>query len=83
MIIALPSATEMAIFVGDHPVLAAVVLIVGILLAPAVWSRRAERRCAAAAVLAKVLDAVVSVAQLGVVLVIAVVLGDRPNRVRT
>jgi hypothetical protein len=55
--------------VAAQPVLLLVVVLV---VWPAVWSSRPERRCAAAGVLAKLVDGVVAVAQLGVAVVLAV-----------
>lgn len=58
--------------VAAQPVLLLVVVLVVLVVGPAVWSSRPERRCAAAGVLAKLVDGVVAVAQLGVAVVLAV-----------
>lgn len=49
-----------------------VVMLVMVVVWPAVWSSRPERRCAAAGVLAELGDGVVAVAQLGVAVLVAV-----------
>jgi preprotein translocase subunit SecF len=79
VIVVLPSPVEVAGYLAGHPWLVVVIVLVAIVVWPAVWSRRPERRCAAAAVLATLVDGVVAVAQLGV----TTVLGAWPGRAAT
>jgi hypothetical protein len=67
VIITLPTPLELTAiltaFLAAHPMLVLVFLLVAVVVWPAVWSRRPERRCAGAAVLAKLVDGVVAVVQ--------------------
>ena len=73
MTVTVPSpATLVDSVAALQPVLLVVVMLVIVVVWPAVWSSRPERRCAAAGVLAKLLDGVVAVAQLGVAVLVAV-----------
>jgi hypothetical protein len=70
--VTVPSPATLVDSVATQPVLLVVVMLVIVVVLPAVWSSRPERRCAAAGVLAKLVDGVVAVAQLGVAVLVAV-----------
>lgn len=70
MIVTVPSPAPLIDIFTAQPVLLVVVMLVVVVVWPAVWSSRPERRCAAAAVLAKLVDGVVAVAQLGVAILV-------------
>lgn len=72
MTVTVPSPATLVNSVAAQPVLLVVVMLVIVVVWPAVWSSRPERRCAAARVLAKLVDGVVAVAQLGVAVLVAV-----------
>jgi hypothetical protein len=63
VIITLPTPLELVAFLAAHSMLVLVFLLVAVVVWPAVWSRRPERRCAGAAVLATLVDGIVAVAQ--------------------
>lgn len=79
MIITLPSPAAVAGFVAAHPVLVVILVLVAVVVGPAVWSKRPERRCAAAAVLDRLVDGAVAVARVG----ITAVPWSGPNRPST
>lgn len=75
MIVFLPSISEIAAGVIRNVVPITVLMIVVLVVLPAVWSGRPERRCASAALLDSALSSVVSVVTAAVSAVLALVVG--------